>query len=67
MLKMNSRELVAGPRHERRRRAVQRMGRRAWAVPDGYAFDRNEANDRFASASVEASVWSAVAAVRGIW
>ncbi len=33
-------------RDERRERAVERMRRRAWAPPDGYAFDRNEANDR---------------------
>ncbi len=33
-------------RDERRERAVERMRRRAWAPPDGYAFDRNEAHDR---------------------
>ena len=33
-------------RDERRERAVERMRRRAWVPPDGYAFDRNEANDQ---------------------
>ena len=33
-------------RDEHRERAVERMRRRAWVPPDGYAFDRNEANDR---------------------
>lgn len=26
--------------------AVERMRRRAWALPDEYTFDRNEANER---------------------
>lgn len=30
----------------RRQRAVERMRRRAWALPDGYAFDRNAAHER---------------------
>ncbi len=30
----------------RRQRAVERMRRRAWALPDGYAFDRTAANER---------------------
>ena len=31
---------------ERRARAVERMRARAWTLPDGYAFDRIEANAR---------------------
>ena len=38
-------ELVVG-RDLRRQRAVERMRRRAWALPDGYVFDRNAANER---------------------
>jgi antitoxin MazE len=38
-------ELVVG-RDLRRQRAVERMGRRAWTLPDGYTFDRNAANER---------------------
>ena len=38
-------ELVVG-RDLRRQPAVERMRRRAWALPDGYVFDRNEANER---------------------
>lgn len=30
----------------RRQRAVERMRRRAWALPDGYAFDRNAVHKR---------------------
>ena len=33
-------------RDERRERAVERMRRRAWTVPDGYSFNRGEANER---------------------
>lgn len=33
-------------RDVRRERAVERMRRRAWAPPDGYVFDRDEANQR---------------------
>ena len=39
------RELVVG-KDPRRQRAVERMRRRAWALPEGYAFDRNAANER---------------------
>ena len=31
---------------ERRAMAVERMRARAWPMPQGYAFDRNEANAR---------------------
>lgn len=31
---------------DRRAQAVDRMRRRAWSLPDGYAFDRDEANSR---------------------
>ncbi len=37
--------LVVG-KDPRRQRAVERMRRRAWALPDGYVFDRNAANER---------------------
>ncbi len=33
-------------RDERRALAVERMRARAWPVPQGYAFDRDEANAR---------------------
>ena len=38
-------ELVAG-RDLRRKRAVERMRLRAWALPDKYTFGRNEASER---------------------
>ena len=31
---------------ERRAQAVDRMRARAWSLPEGYAFDRDEANTR---------------------
>ena len=37
---------IALARDERRARAVERMRARAWTLPDGYTFDRNEANAR---------------------
>ena len=37
---------IALARDERRARAVERMRARAWTLPDGYTFDRNEANVR---------------------
>ncbi len=37
---------IALARDERRARAVERMRERAWTLPDGYTFDRNEANIR---------------------
>ena len=37
---------IALARDERRARAVERMRERAWTLPDGYTFDRNEANVR---------------------
>ncbi len=37
---------IALARDERRARAVERMSARAWTLPDGYTFDRNEANAR---------------------
>ena len=33
-------------RDERRALAVERMRARAWPMPEGYAFDRDEANAR---------------------
>ena len=30
----------------RRQRAVERMRRRAWALPDGYTFDRDAVHER---------------------
>ena len=33
-------------RDPRRQRALERMRRRAWALPDGYVFDRDAANER---------------------
>ncbi len=33
-------------RNDRRAQAVDRMRGRAWSVPEGYAFDRDEANTR---------------------
>lgn len=38
-------KLVVG-RDLRRQRAVERMRRRAWALPDGYTFDRNAVHER---------------------
>ena len=49
-------EDAAVTRDERRERAVERMRSRAWAPPDGYVFDRIEANDPFATAAVEHSL-----------
>jgi antitoxin MazE len=31
---------------DRRRRALERMAGRNWALPEGYHFDRDEANER---------------------
>ena len=31
---------------DRRARAVERMRARAWTIPEGFAFDREEANSR---------------------
>ncbi len=33
-------------KNDRRAQAVDRMRARAWSVPEGYAFDRDEANAR---------------------
>lgn len=33
-------------RDQRRARAVERMRARAWPMPEGYVFDREEANAR---------------------
>lgn len=41
---MSERIVVA--RDDRRAEAVDRMRARAWRLPEGYAFDRNEANAR---------------------
>ena len=37
---------IAVAKDERRRLAVERMRERAWAIPEGYTFDRDEANAR---------------------
>ena len=37
---------IAIAKDERRARAVERMRARAWSIPQGYAFDRDEANAR---------------------
>jgi antitoxin MazE len=46
-------ELVDAERHrlvvaklDLRSRAIERMAERAWAVPDGYRFDRDDVNSR---------------------
>jgi antitoxin MazE len=31
---------------DRRRRALERMAARNWTLPEGYCFDRDEANER---------------------
>jgi antitoxin MazE len=33
-------------RADQRRRALERMAARRWTVPEGYRFDRDEANER---------------------
>jgi antitoxin MazE len=33
-------------REAQRRRAIDRMAARNWTLPDGYRFDRDEANER---------------------
>ncbi|MDR3470025.1 MAG: AbrB/MazE/SpoVT family DNA-binding domain-containing protein [Xanthobacteraceae bacterium] len=33
-------------REDQRRRALDRMAARRWTAPEGYRFDRDEANDR---------------------
>jgi antitoxin MazE len=33
-------------KEEQRRRALQRMAARNWTLPEGYRFDRDEANER---------------------
>ena len=37
---------IAIAKDERRRLAVERMRERAWVIPEGYAFNRDEANAR---------------------
>ena len=39
-------EKIAVAKDERRRLAVERMRARGWSLPDGYVFDRDEANER---------------------
>jgi len=34
------------PREDQRRRALERIAARNWTLPEGYRFDRNEANER---------------------
>ena len=33
-------------RQDQRRRALERMAARNWTLPEGYRFDRDEANER---------------------
>jgi antitoxin MazE len=33
-------------RKDQRRRALERMAARNWTLPEGYRFDRDEANER---------------------
>ncbi|MBI5130148.1 MAG: AbrB/MazE/SpoVT family DNA-binding domain-containing protein [Rhodopseudomonas palustris] len=33
-------------REQQRRRALDRMAERSWTLPEGYRFDRDEANER---------------------
>ncbi len=39
-------ERIALARDEHRAKAVERMRTRAWTLPDGYTFDRDESNAR---------------------
>jgi len=39
-------ERIVLAKDERKARAVERMGARGWALPDDYAFDRDDANRR---------------------
>ena len=39
-------ERIVLAKDERRVRAVERMGARGWALPEGYVFDRDDANVR---------------------
>ncbi len=39
-------ERIVVVRDDRRAQAVDRMRTRAWPLPEGYAFDRDEANAR---------------------
>lgn len=39
-------ERIVLAKDERKVRAVERMRARGWALPDDYAFDRDDANDR---------------------
>ena len=39
-------ERIAVAKDERRALAVERMRARAWRIPEGHAFDRDEANAR---------------------
>ncbi len=39
-------ERIVVVRDDRRAQAVDRMRARAWPLPEGYAFDRDEANAR---------------------
>jgi antitoxin MazE len=41
-----SKERLIVEKDERRRRAIERMGARAWSLPKNYQFDRDEANER---------------------
>ncbi|MCY4395616.1 MAG: AbrB/MazE/SpoVT family DNA-binding domain-containing protein [Rhodospirillaceae bacterium] len=39
-------ERIVLAKDERRMRAVERMGARGWSLPEGYVFDRDDANVR---------------------
>ena len=41
-----AKERIVIAKDERRFRAVERMRSRAWSIPEGYGFDREEANAR---------------------
>ncbi len=41
-----AKERIVIAKDERRLRAVERMRSRAWSIPEGYGFDRGEANAR---------------------
>jgi antitoxin MazE len=41
-----SKERIAVEKVDRRKEALERMKARKWRLPQGYRFDRNEANER---------------------
>jgi len=42
----NKETIEVETKKERRRRALERMAARNWTLPEGYRFDRDEANER---------------------